>query len=343
MVVGTLVLTAIGGGAIYLVTRWAPPDNANGTIPGDDPLQDRQKAARRFAAFTQRAEPLVALVACLGALLATGAVVASAARWQPWQGSGFWASLGTVLASMSSTAVALVGLAAVLALVGGKATGGKRPFGLLWDLICVVPRAAHPLGPPCYAERAVPELSRRCQAWLAPADPTEAVQRRLILSAHSLGSVLAVAVVLGLPEEMRPRVGLLTYGSQLRSYFGRIFPELLGTKVLGNTACKGPSVWNGDPWVHQQPPAQEEPPPPPPTLASILGVNAPGAGPRWRSLWRRTDYIGFAVYSYLPNDVDTPAQEYDDGNYQLSVVSHSDYPRAAQYQDAVEALRVALV
>ena len=128
------------------------------------------------------------------------------------------------LAAWGAGATALLVLGG---LVGGAVAGRTRPLGLLWDLMCFLPRAGHPYGPPCYAERVVPELVRRYHEWLDGGP-----ERRVVVSAHSLGAVLAVASLLAARVELGPgclrRLALLTYGVQLRPYFGRIFPELLG-------------------------------------------------------------------------------------------------------------------
>ena len=103
----------------------------------------------------------------------------------------------------------------------------RRTVGVLWDIGTFWPRAAHPLAPPCYAERAVPDLEARIRSWLG-ADPT----RRLVLSAHSQGTVLAAAAMWQLDPATRGRVALLTYGSPLRRLYGRFFPAYMGPEQL---------------------------------------------------------------------------------------------------------------
>lgn len=63
---------------------------------------------------------------------------------------------------------------------------------VLWDLGTFWPRATHPLAPPCYTERVIPELLRRV-GHLAPQDDDI-----VVLSAQSQGSVIAAALVLQL-------------------------------------------------------------------------------------------------------------------------------------------------
>ncbi|MFC0005509.1 hypothetical protein [Micromonospora siamensis] len=101
----------------------------------------------------------------------------------------------------------------------------RRYVGVLWDLGTFWPRAAHPFAPPCYAERAVPELAKRI-CYLAER------HAGVLLTGHSHGSVLLAATVLQLPPRVRRRVALLTYGSPLDRLYARLFPAYLGRDVL---------------------------------------------------------------------------------------------------------------
>ena len=131
----------------------------------------------------------------------------------------------------------------------------RRTVGVIWDLATFWPRAAHPLAPPCYAERVVPELVHRA-TWLAKE------QGGLVLSGHSQGSVLVAATVLQLPPEARERTALLTYGSPLCRLYLRAFPNYFSEKVINDIA------------------------------GAVAGGRGQE---RWVNLWRRTDPIGGAV------------------------------------------------
>ncbi|MEU1810769.1 hypothetical protein [Micromonospora aurantiaca (nom. illeg.)] len=100
----------------------------------------------------------------------------------------------------------------------------RRLVGVLWDLGTFWPRTVHPFAPPCYAARAVPELTRRVSALAA--------QGPVVISGHSHGSVLAAATVLQLPPEALPHVALLTHGSPLHRIYARLYPAYLGDQAL---------------------------------------------------------------------------------------------------------------
>ncbi|MFI7603753.1 hypothetical protein ACIBTV_01360 [Micromonospora sp. NPDC049366] len=100
-----------------------------------------------------------------------------------------------------------------------------RVVGVLWELATFWPRSAHPLAPPCYAERVVPDLTRRINHLTAGGDS-------VVLSGQSHGSVLVAATVLQLPAAARARVALLTYGTPLGRLYSRVFPAYIGPDML---------------------------------------------------------------------------------------------------------------
>ncbi len=327
-----------------------PTPQASPPAPPPPPRQDspslkRGRAkARRFAGRAHRAEKAVGVLVVLGLLSVTVVLVLATRGWPDHllAGDG-WEGEVRRFIDLSTLVLAGVGATVFAALVGGKAAGSTRPLGLLWDLVCLLPRAAHPFAPPCYAERAVPEIVGRCDWWLTNDHPQGegSVRRgdRIVLSAHSLGSVLAVAALFALPSQSQTPgpMSLLTYGSQLRAYFGRIFPELLGPDVQGTPPARSAQLWAADPWQRELSG--------PTTNARraadsvVIRLAGPaGTPPRWRSLWRRTDFLGFPVHSYRPNEIDRPAEETDETTYLTAVVAHSDYPRAPAYGKAFDEL-----
>jgi hypothetical protein len=309
--------------------------------PSTQQVDQLARNARRFAQIAHRAEPVLGSIVLIGGACLTASLLVGVA-WIPgavtgvdafanWAlGAGMWAQAG-------------VGAAVIAAAVGGTAVGGKRPLGLLWDLVCFLPRAGHPFGPPCYAERAVPELLTRYDEWFSP--PPGSTERdhaaaRVVISAHSLGSVIAVSTIFAAHADESAlrswvdRVSLLSYGSQLRTYFGRVFPELLGSEVLGNEPCLGAGLLNPNAQVEPQP---RESPPAPGSLSRLLVVDSEVG--RWRNLWRRTDYLGFAVFDASDaSPVDRGAEEIDNSGYLLGVLTHSDYPRTPAYRQALDEL-----
>lgn len=162
--------------------------------------------------------------ALVGALT-TGDTPAGAAR-------GSYAFVHGAAEAAQSLGSWLIGLGFILLVTSGrrayKDPGARRTIGILWDVGTFWPRAAHPFAPPCYAERAVPDLTWRMVTW------TRATGGRLVLSGHSQGSVLAAAAAWQLKPSVRGRVALLTYGSPLERLYGRWFPAHFGPAALAS-------------------------------------------------------------------------------------------------------------
>jgi hypothetical protein len=161
----------------------------------------------------------------------------------------------------SGTRLSILILAGIL-LAGGwvyRAKPERRVVGVIWDLATFWPRAGHPFAPPCYAERCVPQLVTR----IAGDDASDG----FVLAGHSQGAVLLLATVLQLPEKLRDKVYLLTFGTQLHRLYGRGFPAFFGPVVL-------------------------------PEVAGLLqqdGTLPARRWLRWRSLYRATDPLGYPV------------------------------------------------
>ncbi|MFB7586052.1 hypothetical protein [Streptomyces sp. NPDC056169] len=204
-----------------------------GTAGEPDPVRTGQIAAGRArAALTDSAPVLVGVVS--GATLLLGAASVAGA-WASGNVPGrAFDGAHPAIASAASAAQAvgswMIGLGFLLFVTWGrrayKDASARRTIGILWDVGTFWPRAAHPFAPPCYAERAVPDLTWRMSSW------TRGTGGRLVISGHSQGSVLAAAAVWQLPPATRGRVALLTYGSPLERLYGRWFPAYFGPEAL---------------------------------------------------------------------------------------------------------------
>ncbi|WP_407285733.1 hypothetical protein [Streptomyces sp. BP-8] len=184
------------------------------------------------AGLTDAAPVLVAATAAVTLVLGAGAV---AGAWLTDRAPGpATADAPPVVHAAAQTAESLgswlMSAGVILLIAMGRRAyrdhSARRTIGILWDVGTFWPRAAHPFAPPCYAERAVPDLTWRMATW------TERFNGRLVISGHSQGSVLAAAAVWQLDLVTRSRVALLTYGSPLERLYGRWFPAFFGPPAL---------------------------------------------------------------------------------------------------------------
>lgn len=192
----------------------------------------RIAGTRARAALTDRAPVVVGIVSALTLLLGAAALVGA---WGTGQVPGA-AAAGTpdFIEGVADTTQALgswlIGFGFILFVTWGRRAyrdpSARRTIGILWDVGTFWPRAAHPFAPPCYAERAVPDLTWRMATW------TRQTGGRLVISGHSQGSVLAAAALWQLRPSVRRRVALLTYGSPLHRLYGRWFPAHFGPDAL---------------------------------------------------------------------------------------------------------------
>ncbi|MGH1526697.1 hypothetical protein ACRAWC_22960 [Leifsonia sp. L25] len=382
-----LALALIAAGIALSLLRWMPRLTTPRTLGGRRPLLEQVDAyrdgridasttadrlalkilrARRLAALVHRGEPILGILA---GLLAVDFVIALAVSYSvPFR----------AVDALVGPALTVIAAAILAVIVENALTAKERPISVMWDLMCFLPRAGHPFGPPCYAERVVPELRDRVTDWLThdltPPEGLDLAEQlhwrdqqqddaltrerpfSVVLSAHSLGAVLAVSTLFTLrpgDAERLHNVGLLTYGAQLRVYFGRFFPELFGPDALGTLGSRRPLLGKGDPWFTQveldqggepvtvTPSGADDP-----SLVQLL--TQPDGSVAWINLWRRTDYLGFPINSYRlddrrPDDLDRGADEFGPPRYLVKVATHPDYQSAPQYRqallDVIERLR----
>ncbi|MFI5795859.1 hypothetical protein [Streptomyces sp. NPDC051677] len=229
-----LVLCAVLGRRTLLLTR-AEQDKVvreYGVKTGDPARTRRIARARAMATLTDRAPLLVAVTSTATLVLGAGAIVGAFSTGKTPVQAGQTAQPFVHGAAQTAQALGswLIGLGFVLFVTWGrrayKDPSARRTIGILWDVGTFWPRAAHPFAPPCYAERAVPDLTWRMATW------TRATGGRLVISGHSQGSVLAAAAAWQLQPSDRKRVALLTYGSPIERLYGRWFPAHFGPAAL---------------------------------------------------------------------------------------------------------------
>jgi hypothetical protein len=169
--------------------------------------------------------------------------------------------------------VALITVGIVALILLGRAAykdrNKRRALGVLWDVGTFWPRATHPLAPPSYGERVLPELVNRVNHL------TSKPENLVILSGHSQGAVIAAVILFQLDPPRRRQVCLLTYGSPLRRLYSRFFPGYFGLVALN--------------YLGQQLRSHD-----------CEDVLAPRSTWAWRNLYRPSDYIGGPVFRAYP-------------------------------------------
>lgn len=175
-----------------------------------------------------------------------------------------------------------------------------------FDVGTFFPRSFHPFAPPSYTERAVPELTRRI--WRLHDN-----QGRVVLTAHSQGSVVAAAVLARESARHGEKgIGLVTLGSPLAKLYRWAFPALVSDALL-----QGFARGNG-------------------------GLGAV----RWLNVYYETDYIGGPVATVdwpasSTTDVrlvDPPTHKYVFAQPLPHVLSHTGYWVDARFWQEVDAV-----
>jgi hypothetical protein len=230
----TVALVVIGAAVALGIRRRLGPlaEEVLTTRPDEAArLSPRDREVRRVAVAVAVASAIdgvgrvigrIVLVAGVVLLLALGVYVVGGQNWRFVE--------EPPLSTLTAFGTWIMGLFAlgivVLAWNSYRNPALRRTVGILWDVGSFFPRAAHPLAPPSYGERAIPDLEQRV------ATLTAAPSSRVVLSGHSQGSVMVVATVLQLAPETAERVDLLTHGSPVRRLYLRFFPAYFGPDAL---------------------------------------------------------------------------------------------------------------
>jgi hypothetical protein len=208
-----------------------------GDYPGTAETDPRARQVARFRALASLTDLGVSLLGALAAI--TVVVISALAVWYFSDQGGFGSLPGYSPMITRASVFITLSIAAGLVLVAVQAYRDRqmrRVVGVLWDVITFWPRANHPLTPPCYAERTVPELSDRLKVLTADPDT------RVVLAAHSQGTVIAAATLLQHDGRQQP-VALLTFGSPLRRLYTRNFPAYFGTGALPRLSSRQQAQW----------------------------------------------------------------------------------------------------
>ncbi|KMS74747.1 hypothetical protein ACM01_12530 [Streptomyces viridochromogenes] len=121
----------------------------------------------------------------------------------------------------------------------------RRNAGLAWSFGAFWPRAAHPFTPAAWAVRTVPELVHRIEYLLGEND-----RRRMLIQAHSMGSVIAVAALWQVRPELRWRIALLTTGSPVGAVFRRHYPGYAPAASIQTLAQGRPDLCPLHAWIN---------------------------------------------------------------------------------------------
>ena len=153
VVLVTVVLAAIFMAAFMLTSRM----RYNSLLVEQRVRHPEDRKAYRNACGTAhvvrsgyRAVPILTLGALVW-LVTTVVVILTQAR--PY-------AVGLLLTLFAMAIAALPGLLLTIF----RNIGDRRAVGVIWDVTTFWPRAVHPLAPPCYAERVIPQLVSRVEA-----------------------------------------------------------------------------------------------------------------------------------------------------------------------------------
>ena len=117
----------------------------------------------------------------------------------------------------------------------------QRSVNIVWDIVAFWPHAVHPFIPTPYSLRTVGDLADRIRHHSDQPRGTDG--RDVVVCGHSQGSLVSFAAMNLLSENECDRVGLLTYGSQLRLIFARAFPMYVNYDAIHHLHGRLNGAW----------------------------------------------------------------------------------------------------
>lgn len=267
-ITSSLLLSLLSMGLLFLAQRIDRPPPAEPRDDGEGLTEkDKQRlydAVRRMKLMKQIVGAGDLLITFIVGLLALGGILAllhrasSGESFWTWVDQEFDPRWGWILgpAGWIVAALPLLAVAAIRKSYSNEAS--RRKIGIIWDLATFWPRRFHPIAPPSYSERAVPELQQRLTEASEPG-------KCVVLAAHSQGTIVGYASLLQIDPARFDRITFATFGSPLGSYYQRFFPSYFDRNSYEDL--------------------EEE---------LKAGVDTEYS---WRNFWRPTDPIGGCVFS----------------------------------------------
>jgi hypothetical protein len=324
---GAAVLAAIASFLVLAVVTFfgrSPAEIADREERPDGELLLRSSAASRGVKKAQVVRHIDLVTSAAAGTFVVGGIIAFVVRIPGGGGLPRWVHWpGSQLVWLAQPALGIV-VAFVVRDVwrNSRSLDRRRKIGQIWDILTFWPRTIHPFAVRPYSERAVPEL----QEYLSAEGP-EPIPSRWAITAHSQGSVLTYAALVGLPTECRgpAPIDFLTFGCPLTTLFAKAFPSYF--RVSDFDALR-------------------------------LRLEGPGqGGGSWLNVFRATDPIGGAVFDRTfgdrnplldralpdPNREEPADDTCPDGDYDLpidgKIWGHSGYRRTRRLKALVRESR----
>jgi hypothetical protein len=226
------------------------PDDVSETFERRDAWRSKLESTVWFARVKNRVEPMLWTLVVAGTVLSV-AIVLELLEIGNVQDADVLSHLsdhpedGAAAAAFTQLgAWVLIGLMSALVFLARGAfrdASVQRSVNIIWDVVAFWPHAVHPFIPTPYSLRTVGDLAERIRHHADRLDRTDG--REVVVCGHSQGSLVSFAAMNLLSQDECDRVGLLTYGSQLRLIFARAFPMYVNYDAIHRLHTRLGGAW----------------------------------------------------------------------------------------------------